>query len=201
MKFLSAVRTYATEAVHTDTQETTVLVLTEAANHHHRSTRKSNPAMHTRDLPEEEPLHIDDSFASITPAQASNTTYKPLPPNLQIPKCFTSEELCQSQTNDCSSHGSCVLLHSPNTGDDNSARECWSCSCRATKTSSSGGVTNWGGNACQKMDISVPFWLFVGFGVTMTALITGGIGMMWSMGSEELPGVLGAGVGGPRAQR
>lgn len=59
----------------------------------------------------------------------------------------------------------------------------------------------WGGTACEKKDISVEFWLFASFGVAMTALVAGGIGMLYSMGAEELPSVIGAGVAGPRATK
>lgn len=59
----------------------------------------------------------------------------------------------------------------------------------------------WGGAACEKKDISVPFFLFAGFGVAMMAVVVGSIGLLYGMGKEELPGVIGAGVTGPRAQR
>jgi len=58
-------------------------------------------------------------------------------------------------------------------------------------------VTYWGGPACQKKDISVQFWLFVGSGIILAFLVSAGIGMLYSMGSEELPSVIGAGVSGP----
>jgi hypothetical protein len=57
--------------------------------------------------------------------------------------------------------------------------------------------TYWGGPACQKKDISVQFWLFVMVGVALAFLVSSGIGMLYSMGSEELPSVIGAGVSGP----
>lgn len=47
----------------------------------------------------------------------------------------------------------------------------------------------------------MPFFLFAGFGVFMSALVVGSVGMLYGMGSEELPSVIGAGVTGPRAQR
>lgn len=59
----------------------------------------------------------------------------------------------------------------------------------------------WGGNACQKKDVSMEFILFASFGVVFTAIIAGSIGMLFNMGSQELPSVIGAGVVGPRAQR
>lgn len=59
----------------------------------------------------------------------------------------------------------------------------------------------WGGNACQKKDISVQFILFAATGVFFTAIVAGAIGMLFNMGSQDLPSVIGAGVVGPRAQR
>lgn len=71
------------------------------------------------------------------------------------------------------------------------------------RTNSDGSTKSvrWGGNACQKKDVSSEFILFAGFGLFFTAVVVGGIGMLFSMGSQELPSVIGAGVVGPRAQR
>lgn len=66
---------------------------------------------------------------------------------------------------------------------------------RADKT------VQWGGNACQKKDVSNEFILFAVVGVFFTAIVAGGIGMLFNMGSQDLPSVIGAGVVGPRAQR
>ena len=59
-------------------------------------------------------------------------------------------------------------------------------------------TVQWGGGACEKKDISVPFLLFASIGVGAAILISGSIGMLWGMGSAELPKVLSAGVGGSR---
>ncbi|KAF2730051.1 hypothetical protein EJ04DRAFT_474489 [Polyplosphaeria fusca] len=113
-----------------------------------------------------------------------------------LPACFESKELCQVRTKNCSGHGGCGSMHK-------GAQDCFGCRCEATveqvgdneKTIK---TTYWGGPACQKKDVSVPFWLFVGSGVIIAALISAGIGMLYSMGSEELPSVIGAGVSGPQ---
>ena len=55
--------------------------------------------------------------------------------------------------------------------------------------------------ACEKKDVSVPFLLFAGFGTAMFAVIAGAIGMMYSMGSQDLPSVLAAGRGWSRSKR
>jgi hypothetical protein len=98
-------------------------------------------------------------------------------------------------TNGCSDHGSCYKAH----------LNCYKCKCGTTvvREYANGGkkTVQWGGNACQKKDISVPFILFASFGILMTTLVAGGIGMLYGMGAKDLPSVLGAGVSGPRAQK
>lgn len=56
----------------------------------------------------------------------------------------------------------------------------------------------WGGPACQKVDVSVQFVLFASIGVALVTIVAGGVGMLYSMGTVELPKVLSAGVGGPK---
>lgn len=47
----------------------------------------------------------------------------------------------------------------------------------------------------------MPFWLLAGFSVLMAGLVSWGIGMLLTMGNEELPSVIGAGVSGvPRSK-
>jgi hypothetical protein len=58
--------------------------------------------------------------------------------------------------------------------------------------------TYWGGAACQKQDVSSPFWLLVGITVVLAGITSAGIGMLFSVGEEKLPSVIGAGVSGPR---
>jgi 1,4-dihydroxy-2-naphthoate octaprenyltransferase len=42
--------------------------------------------------------------------------------------------------------------------------------------------------------VSVPFWLFFGFTVIMVGILSMSIGLLYSIGEEKLPGVIGAGV-------
>lgn len=122
-----------------------------------------------------------------------------------LPSCFTSMSACQKSTNNCSSHGECKLLHKARgKGKDQESLDCFGCACVPTikkvgKDSKT--VTHWGGPACQKRDISIQFWLFVGVGLILSFLVASGIGMLFSMGSEELPSVIGAGVSGPVARK
>ncbi|CAO2656767.1 Nn.00g055700.m01.CDS01 [Neocucurbitaria sp. VM-36] len=121
-----------------------------------------------------------------------------------LPSCFDTLSACQRQTHNCSSHGECKLLHKGRgSGSKQESVDCYGCACVPTIVREDKGmetkkkVTYWGGPACQKKDISVQFWLFVGSGVVLSFLVASGIGMLYSMGSEELPSVIGAGVSGP----
>lgn len=123
-----------------------------------------------------------------------------------LPSCFDTLNACQRQTHNCSAHGECKLLHKGRgSGSNQESVDCYGCACSPTiqhvdedkGMESKRKVTYWGGPACQKKDISVEFWLFVGSGVILAFLVASGIGMLYSMGSEELPSVIGAGVSGP----
>lgn len=112
------------------------------------------------------------------------------------PVCHASNSSCTDATNNCSGHGSCYLKSS--SGD----AQCFACRCQATVRTKSDGSKQkvyWGGPACQKEDISSPFFLIAGVTVLVIVLVGSAIGMLFSMGSEELPSVIGAGVGGSKA--
>ena len=99
---------------------------------------------------------------------------------------------CTNTTNACSGHGKCYQAHN----------NCFRCKCAATvlRQYENGGkkTIQWGGGACEKKDVSVPFILFASIGVAGVTLVAGAIGMLYGMGSVELPKVLSAGVGGAR---
>jgi hypothetical protein len=108
-------------------------------------------------------------------------------------------------TRDCSGHGKCVIQHKGKKEIDPETKPRYVCECTPTIVhvgedkgmESKRKVTYWGGPACQKKDVSQPFWLFAGVGILLAFLISAGIGMLYSMGDEELPSVIGAGVSGP----
>lgn len=62
-------------------------------------------------------------------------------------------------------------------------------------------TTQWGGPSCRKKDVSVPFFLLAGLAIALAAIISWGVGLLYSIGQEDLPSVIGAGVAGPRAQK
>ncbi|KAL9048158.1 MAG: hypothetical protein Q9162_007840, partial [Coniocarpon cinnabarinum] len=77
--------------------------------------------------------------------------------------------------------------------------KCFSCVCGITSQvddQNRNTTTRWAGPACQKRDVSVPFWLLAGTTLGLVGTIGWGVGLLYGMGSEELPSVIGAGVAG-----
>ena len=107
-------------------------------------------------------------------------------------------------TNNCSSHGTCILKSRSRAGEDSSKPvECWTCKCGRTVTTQADGkekVTYWSGPACQKKDVSVPFWLLAGISIMLVSFVSYGIGLLISVGDSELPSVLSAGVSSSRSK-
>lgn len=135
--------------------------------------------------------HDLEDFPVFTSNKKSNGTVRGI-----LPPFFNSLASCEKTTLNCSGHGECKLLHK---AQDKTQQDRYGCACSPTISGKGNTrkVTNWAGPACQKKDISVQFWLFVGTGVMLAFLISTIIGMMYSIGSEELPSVIGAGVSGP----
>lgn len=173
--------------------ESTILLLpskllpqsTSTHSHAHARRQEETP-LSLNPQSKDQPVHI---LASNKTSNATN----PLP--RVIPACFESLDSCNNVTNFCSGHGDCYEARN----------KCFRCKCGSTvvRTNDDGTTksVHWGGMACEKKDVSVPFILFAGFGVIFTALVVGAIGMLYGMGSENLPSVLSAGVAGPTARK
>ncbi|KAJ5577783.1 uncharacterized protein N7459_006747 [Penicillium hispanicum] len=117
------------------------------------------------------------------------------------PVCHSSNSSCAEATNNCSGHGSCYLRYG--SGDEQATSDCYACRCGQTMVRKSDGTTQkvqWGGPACQKKDISSPFFLIAGVSVLVVIMVSSAVGMLFSMGQLELPSVIGAGVGGSKTQ-
>ncbi|KAK3328790.1 hypothetical protein B0H66DRAFT_1316 [Apodospora peruviana] len=125
-------------------------------------------------------------------------------PRNRIPQCFASLDACAKGTNGCSGHGECVNKYGSGSGNATvSASNCFVCRCKRTfvnEGEKDGDLykniktIEWGGNMCQKKDISVPFWLLAGFTITILGAVSFAIGLLFGVGQEPLPGVIGAGV-------
>ncbi|CAK7229150.1 hypothetical protein SEUCBS140593_007149 [Sporothrix eucalyptigena] len=145
-----------------------------------------------------------DKVDTIVKNDGDSKDDKPAP----IPACFQSFNSCMAATNSCSSHGTCVDKYAGGTLNDRdvksnkaNAGSCYACQCQLTfnrplNDSNSKGIStsSWGGNMCQKKDVSAPFWLITGFSVAIVGIISFAIGLLFSVGEEKLPGVIGAGV-------
>lgn len=112
-----------------------------------------------------------------------------------IPACFSSADSCVTGTGNCSGHGQCQNRYAKPDGSEGK-EVCYTCHCLST-VSDSGSLTHWAGGACSKKDVSTPFWLFAGFTILLLGILTLSIGMLFSVGEETLPGVIGAGVSRP----
>lgn len=114
-------------------------------------------------------------------------------PPVPVQSCFTSEDNCASATGNCSGHGSCQNKYAEVDGSEGK-EVCYQCYCMSTVNETSGSLTHWAGTSCSKQDVSVAFWLFAGFTLVMVSVLYMAVGMLFSVGEETLPGVIGAGV-------
>lgn len=137
----------------------------------------------------EEPMSDIVSSSTSTPSnpQPTSTPLRRLPA-----LCYNTLDSCTTATQNCSGHGKCVRKYGPT--EEGSGPSCFSCSCYSPDASDPARKGHWGGAACQKQDISAQFWIIAGFSALLVGIISAAIGAMFSIGSEKLPGVIGAGV-------
>lgn len=110
--------------------------------------------------------------------------------------CHASEASCKEATNNCSGHGLCY--RKSGSGDGTTVGDCYACRCQQTTIKNKDGTiqkVQWAGSACQKRDISSPFFLIAGVTVIGTVAISTAVGLLFKIGQDELPGVISAGVG------
>ncbi|KAJ5139119.1 uncharacterized protein N7515_003967 [Penicillium bovifimosum] len=174
------------QASSTSKREVTVLVLPSNVE----SAGLSNP-------------RVRRSAASLTPRNipGRRSTQDSSLQSTLAPVCHASNSSCAEATNNCSGHGSCYLRYG--SGVEATTGNCYACKCHQTIVQNSDGTTQtvqWGGSACQKRDISSPFFLVAGVSLLAIVMVGSAIGMLFSMGSQELPSVISAGVGAPKSQ-
>ena len=178
--------------------EATVVLIPESSRasaiHTWHSTSDSASDLKRRDFKEH--VIVEDANDKITekrPVAVASSISNPAQ-NRGIPQCFTTESSCASQTNNCSGHGDCINKYG-----NNSKTICFVCSCKPTVRDTKSKVlpqeiVEWGGAMCQKEDISAQFWLLTGFTITIIGAVSFALGLLFNMGQEKLPGVIGAGV-------
>ncbi|KAI9231854.1 MAG: hypothetical protein BYD32DRAFT_429793 [Podila humilis] len=96
--------------------------------------------------------------------------------------CFATEADCQTNTNGCNEHGTCVL---------SAAANCYHCKCMKVNT------TQYGGATCDKIDVSIQFHLFFWLVLGLVLTVAMAVGMILQMGNQSQGGVP---VGPTRAQ-
>lgn len=178
-------------------QQTTIICFPSSTHNVKRSVSNDEPSefLPVVDLRKEQPLSRLASTATSQQAQSAKPSNSTVP-KTTIPSCYSNEAACLSSTANCAGHGACRKKYTEKVSKDEEGPECWACLCEPMKILTGDRVKTiyWGGPACQKKDISVPFLLFAGFTVAALTAISSAIGLLYSVGEEDLPSVLGAGV-------
>ncbi|PKY06909.1 hypothetical protein P168DRAFT_301934 [Aspergillus campestris IBT 28561] len=167
-------------------KEVTALVLQESSNTEGLALRTKKPRAVMDGT-----LSKNDNLGSLVKSEYQDSLL-----STSFPSCFTSEASCIEATHGCSGHGSCYNKQRSVNGGAKS--DCYTCKCRETITRKEDGSiqkSSWGGSACQKRDISTPFFLVAGISIMAIAATGAAVGMLYYVGQEELPGVISAGVG------
>lgn len=185
--------------------ETTIVLVPETSRNSPVNSWSSHPAELRRR--QSETLLSTNESPIITPSEPTTAASSPSQafPGLvdrgSLAECYASYNSCVAATANCSGHGLCYDLAFKVDDEGNmvepkasgSAAICFACQCKGTR-GESGSVTRWAGDMCDKIDYSVPFALFVGFAIFMLAIVVAAVRLVYSIGEEELPGVLSAGV-------
>lgn len=142
---------------------------------------------------DEEPLSMIQTPASSSSNSDPGSDFTPAPAKQilasgPIARCHSSKDACESSTADCSGRGECVKAA------EAGANTCWTCACNKPKQGSGVKTVSWAGAACEKKDISVPFNMFLVFGIVITFVLIAAVNLLYSIGDEPLPSVLSAGV-------
>lgn len=124
------------------------------------------------------------------------------PVSALLPVCYDSDISCATATNNCSGHGECYLKSSSH--NDAVMGDCYACRCFKTNVTTSDGsirTIQWGGAACQKEDVSSPFFLLAGVTILAVVGISTAIKLLFNVGQQELPSVIAAGVSSDKGPR
>jgi hypothetical protein len=177
--------------------ETVVMLLPESSRESHAMYWPTRPnELRRRQGIEEVITGTEASPAVKAPASPPNHVNKVFAQpteRISTAVCFKTEDSCTTATGNCSGHGSCYNKYANRDGTSRGeGKDCYVCQC-ITETVK-GTVTTWAGATCSKVDVSSGFWIFVIFTVLMVGIVSMSVGMLFSVGEEKLPGVIGAGV-------
>ncbi|KAI9698472.1 MAG: hypothetical protein M1836_004053 [Candelina mexicana] len=177
-------------------QESTVIVMPVSTNNAKRSANLYEAPLSAAAFPDESATPKSGPRPS-HPQVLTPTAFKST-----VSVCYTHFNSCVAATNNCTGRGHCAKKYSSNNGEA-AAVDCFACSCHKTTTVDDDGkvkTTYWGGPACTKKDVSMPFFLLAGFTISFLLVTAFGVGLLYSIGAEELPSVIGAGVASQRAK-
>lgn len=172
--------------------ETTIVLMPAGVAHPDEETLDE---LRRRDMgfQSEQIIHDEDSDPNTTPSTLPNPPPYSPPSKGAIQACYQSQNVCETATDHCSGgHGLCRNRFE---ADGNGV--CFACHCLSTSEKTAGGgnvTTHWAGATCQKIDISSPFWLLTGLTIVLFGAVTFCIYLLFAVGEEKLPGVIGAGV-------
>jgi Domain of unknown function (DUF3844) len=116
--------------------------------------------------------------------------------------CHASNSSCVDATNNCSGHGHCYRKYTST--DEAVSSDCFACKCIDTIVENPDGTVKklqWGGPACQKQDVSTPFFLLGGITLFVLTASAAGIRLLFTVGKEDLPSVIAAGIEATRTPR
>lgn len=142
---------------------------------------------------------IETSSSTNIPGTVHKITAAAAAKHKKILACYATVEDCNAATASCSGHGKCVDKNHHGGSEKKLRRAdeleaCFACQCNTTSDKAKNSTTTWAGPACSKMDVSSPFWLFVSASVVVVFAVYMAVGMLFAVGDEKLPGVIGAGV-------
>ncbi|KAL8661658.1 MAG: hypothetical protein Q9168_008365 [Polycauliona sp. 1 TL-2023] len=208
-------------------QETTVIIMPPS---NAKAKRASTSQYGSYAMPHRQPLQARKGqteaplAAPPAPQTSSDPKHVSTPETLKaspvrrlgiLPVCQPNLDTLIEVTNNCSGHGTPYLkgkdLQSKHSKNEDLLKsradetQCYACKCSKTVLSTGEGkgvkTIYWAGPACAKKDVSAPFWLLAGISIAMVATVAWGVGLLFSIGQEDLPSVIGAGVTGPKAQK
>jgi disulfide bond formation protein DsbB len=172
--------------------ETTLVLLPESSRKSKLNSWSTKPTELRARQVEEVMTEAEEAEPAPTTAAAKAPFFPGTIAKGSIPACFHSRNSCTTATNECSGRGTCENKYAKSDGTEK-GNPCFRCHCKGT-VSETGSYTHWAGPACNKIDISTPFWLFAGFTIVIVGVVYLAIGLLFSVGEEQLPGVIGAGV-------
>lgn len=106
--------------------------------------------------------------------------------------CFSFVDSCVIGIGNCFGYGQCQNCYVKLDGFEGK-EVCYICYCFSI-VSDLGSFMYWVGGVCFKKDVSILFWLFVGFIILLLGILIFSIGMFFSVGEEIFFGVIGVGV-------